>query len=84
MLFEKHRKETDVAVAVAPTQYSDSGDTPPPYKGDVPHVQHDIEDGVFGHVDDSSGPNYRAVSNETAMMDESIWLTRPRSANGAR
>lgn len=87
MLFEKSRKEPDVAVDIAPAHHSvsDSGD----------YGSHDLSkteaqgghavmtDGVFGNMDDHSGPNYRAVS-DLITLDMGLGLTRSRLENGAR
>lgn len=69
MLFEKHRKDADVAVDIAPAHHSvsDSGDygSHDLSKTEAQGGHAVISDGVFGNMEDNSGPNYRAVSSLT-------------------
>lgn len=89
MLFEKSRKEPDVAVDIAPAHHSvsDSGDysygAHDISKAEAQGGQAVISDGVFGNMDDHSGPNYRAVRCLMAAVFVH-GLTRSRLENGAR
>lgn len=94
MLFEKSRKEPDVAVDITPAHHSssESGDygSHDMSKSEAQGGHPVISDGVFGDMDDGSGPNYRAVSSDAIACERGCersceWrLTRSRSENGAR
>lgn len=71
MLFEKNRKGVDADVDIAPASHSlsDSGELPPYSHTDISKSEAQVHqtvitDGVFGDLDDNSGPNYRAVSRD--------------------
>lgn len=84
MLFEKSRKEPDVAVDIAPAHHSVSDyGSHDLSKTEAQGGQAVMNDGVFGNMDDHSGPNYRAVSAMIFSLKAVLVLMRSRLENGA-